>query len=258
MISSQSLPTVTIASILFPISSLTKNPTHLAMLVDGPHFQATNEGELVFLLSDGDSSRRPVEHEILELEEESGTVRQNYYLRVPLEHPDSHRWRAEIGKYLAPLVLGTAMGRLPWTLADFPQGYVLLLHLVPRKTRSSKPRRDFYLYGSTDVASFASPLEFVKHAKWLMQGAHRTLDTHRSPRCKCKYCNRDDGGDNQSVISGELKRIRARVLAQIDGDEVQDSEDDAEAGAEAKVVIAETATAVAATDQGGHAGGDGN
>jgi hypothetical protein len=212
------------------------------------------------------------------------------------------------------------MGRLPWTLADFPQGYILLLHLVPRKTRSFKPRRDFYLYGarpphspfrgrsrthtcmneytnlraylrrrrvgSTDVASFASPLEFVKHAKWLMQGAHRTLDTHRSPRCKCKYCNRDDGGDNQRVISRELNRVRARVLAQIDGDEVQDNEDDAvvdaeagaeadadaevraeveveveaeaEAEAEAKVVIAETATAVPATDQGGHAGGDGN
>jgi len=40
------------------------------------------------------------------------------------------------------------MGRLPWTLADFPQGYDLLLHLSPRKTRSSKPRRDFYLYGA--------------------------------------------------------------------------------------------------------------
>jgi hypothetical protein len=40
------------------------------------------------------------------------------------------------------------MGRLTWTLADFPQGYVLLLHLVPGKTRSSKPRRDFYLYGA--------------------------------------------------------------------------------------------------------------
>jgi hypothetical protein len=95
-----------------------------------------------------------------------------------------------------------------------------------------------------------------------MKGAHRTLDTHRSPRCKCIYC--DDGDDVQSVISSELKRVRARVLARIDGDEVQESEDDAvidaEAGAqaEAEVVIAETATAVPATDQGGNAGGDGN
>ena len=76
------------------------------MLVDDPHFQATNEGQLVFLLSDGDDSRRPDGHEILELEEESGTARRNYYLRIPLEHPDSHRWRDEIAKYLAPLVLG--------------------------------------------------------------------------------------------------------------------------------------------------------
>jgi hypothetical protein len=82
------------------------------MLVDGPHFQATDEGELVFLLSDGDSSRRPIEHEILEPEEESGTLRENYYLRVPLDHPDSHRWRAEIAKYLAPLVLGSTYNSL--------------------------------------------------------------------------------------------------------------------------------------------------
>ena len=77
------------------------------MLVDGPHFQATDEGELVFLLSDGDSSRRPTEHDTLEPEEEDGTLRQNYYVRVPLDHADSHRWREEIAKYLAPLVLGS-------------------------------------------------------------------------------------------------------------------------------------------------------
>lgn len=122
--------------------------------------------------------------------------------------------------------------------------------------------------GSTDVASFASPLEFVKHAEWLMQGAHRTLDTHRSPRCRCIYCNHDDGGDIQSVISRELKRVRARVLAEIDGDEVQGGEDDpiidAEAGADAdadadvEVAVAETATAVPATDQGGNTGRDDN
>jgi hypothetical protein len=99
-----------------------------------------------------------------------------------------------------------------------------------------------------------------------MHGARRTLDTHRSPRCKCIYCHCGDGGDIQSVISRELKRVRARVLAEIDGDEVQNSEDDAvidadsEAGAEAdaEVAIAETATAVPATDQSGHAGGDGD
>lgn len=89
-----------------------------------------------------------------------------------------------------------------------------------------------------------------------MKGAHRTLDTHRSPRCKCKYCNPDDGGDMQLLISRDLKSVRARVLARIDGDEAQDSGDDVEAEAEA--VIAETATAVPATDQGDHAGGDGS
>ena len=82
------------------------------MLFDGLHFQATNEGELIFLCSDGDSSRRPGERDILEMEEESETVRQNYYLRVPLEHPDSHRWRTEIAKYLAPLVLDSTYNSL--------------------------------------------------------------------------------------------------------------------------------------------------
>lgn len=72
-----------------------------------------------------------------------------------------------------------------------------------------------------------------------MKGAHRTLDTRRSPRCRCKYCNPDDGGDAQSVISKELRRVRARVLAQIDGDEIQVSEDDTAA-------------------EGGHAERDGN
>ncbi len=75
------------------------------MIVDGPHFQATDEGELVFLLTDGDDSRRPTEHDIVEPDEES-LLRDNYYLRIPLDHPDSQRWRAEIAKYLAPLVLG--------------------------------------------------------------------------------------------------------------------------------------------------------
>jgi hypothetical protein len=76
------------------------------MLFENPYFQATDEGELVFLMSDGDGSRRPTEHEILEPEEEHSTLHQNYYLRIPLAHADSQRWRDEIAKYLAPLVLG--------------------------------------------------------------------------------------------------------------------------------------------------------
>jgi len=145
------------------------------------------------------------------------------------------------------------MGTLPWTLGDFPHGYVLLLHKTPRRTEPSKARRDFYLYGATDVPSFASPLEFVKHAEWLMRGARRTPDTHRSPRCSCKYCSQhayvsreadaegnaaDDGAGasasvrsahfknlknradkRQSVISRGLRRVRARVLTRIKNEE---------------------------------------
>ena len=94
-----------------------------------------------------------------------------------------------------------------------------------------------------------------------MRGAHRTLDTHRSPRCKCKYCYRDGGSHGadpkQSVISRELRRVRARVLAQINGDKVEDSEDpDDDAIIDA--VGAEVVTTLPDTGHGGHAGGGGN
>lgn len=109
-----------------------------------------------------------------------------------------------------------------------------------------------------------------------MQGAHRTLDRHRFPRCKCKYCHRDGSGDTanlkQSVISRELRHVRARVLAEIggdgQGDEAEDTDNDAviDAGAatvvaaeaDANTVLAEVATTVPATDHGAHAGGNGN
>ncbi len=114
------------------------------MLVDGPHFQATNEGELVFLLSDGDTSRRPGEHEIIELEEESGTVRQNYYLRIPLSHSDSHRWRAEIAKYLAPLVLGSTYNSLTYHNAHIrlsePRLWPISGHLLTYLALPPSPR----------------------------------------------------------------------------------------------------------------------
>lgn len=136
------------------------------------------------------------------------------------------------------------MGRLPWTLAAFPTGYELFLHKSPRPhaSPSSVPRRDFVLYGaclspvplfllpprpttdalrragSTDVPCFASPLEFVRHAHWLMRGAHRTPDKSRAPRCECKYCDVDGRNQKQSVISRELRSLRARVLAQLEDD----------------------------------------
>ncbi|KAF8266275.1 hypothetical protein EI94DRAFT_1733532 [Lactarius quietus] len=198
------------------------------MIVDGPHFQATDEGSLVFLQSDGDTSRRPTEHDVVELDDPS-LLQENYYLRIPLQHADSDRWRAEIAKYLAPIMLGATMGRLPWTLADFPAGYELFLHLSPRRQASSSrtPRRDFLLYGSTDVPFFASPLEFVRHAEWLMRGAHRTPDKSRAPRCQCKYCDVDGKNRKQSEISRELRARRASVLVQLDGDT-----DDADADAD--------------------------
>lgn len=145
------------------------------------------------------------------------------------------------------------MGRLPWTLADFPAGYELYLHKSPRPRPSPQtvPRRDFLLYGklnalpsphfthlkrekltgSTDVPFFASPLEFVLHAEWLMRGAHRTPDKSRAPRCACKYCDVDVRGRKQSAISKELRARRADVLASLgeDGDGDGDGNGNADA-----------------------------
>lgn len=139
------------------------------MLVDGPHFQATNGGELVFLHSDGDSSRRPSEHDILELEEESGTALRNYYLHLPLEHPDSDRWRAEIAKYLAPLVLGSKYNLLtPYHNAPISLRASLTAHFrtpLPHSLRPRLPR--------------ATPLmqSFTIH----MIMSHNTYDSHDRP-----------------------------------------------------------------------------
>jgi hypothetical protein len=66
------------------------------------------------------------------------------------------------------------------------------------------------------VPSFASPLEFVRHAEWLMRGAHRTPDKSRAPRCECKYCDVDGRNRKQSVLSRELREQRARVLVQLE------------------------------------------
>ena len=74
---------------MFP-ASLSGILTYLAMLVDGPHFLETDDSSM-------GQQPFPAEHEIIELEEESGTLRQNHYLRVPFDHPDLHRWHMEIG-----------------------------------------------------------------------------------------------------------------------------------------------------------------
>ena len=63
---------------------------------------------------------------------------------------------------------------------------------------------------------FASPLEFVRHAEWLMRGAHRTPDKSRAPRCECKYCDVDGRSRKQSVLSRGLREQRARVLVQLE------------------------------------------
>jgi hypothetical protein len=167
------------------------------------------------------------------------------------------------------------MGRLPWALAAFPQGYELYPTNRPARTRTGVPRRDFLLYGtlitsrkmgvsrrkrrtnrgpqsaphrgtghqsiwyvrtslrtspltqyagSTDVPPFASPLDFVLHAEWLMRGAHCTVDKSRAPQCKCNYCDVDVRNREQSEISRELRASRTRVLVQLEDGNADDTD----------------------------------
>jgi len=99
-----------------------------------------------------------------------------------------------------------------------------------------------------------------------MRGARRTLDSHRSPRCVCKYCDLDSAQGHtqkQSVISRELRSVRARVLAQIDGDELVQPEEDVDPDANADAdggatAVEPTTVGPSATENGGHAEGDRN
>ena len=74
------------------------------------------------------------------------------------------------------------MGRLPWTLADFPEGYVLLLHLTPRRNRSAPPRRDFFLYG-------AHPLHFPFRSR---SRVHTCMNEFANLRAYLHYDNDDE------------------------------------------------------------------
>ena len=96
-------------------------------------------------------------------------------------------------------------------------------HSLTTQTHKTKKK------GSTDVPFFASPLEFVLHAEWLMRGAHRTPDKSRAPRCACKYCDVDVRGRKQSEISRELRARRARVLVLLAEDGDGDGNADADA-----------------------------
>lgn len=59
------------------------------------------------------------------------------------------------------------MGRLPWTLADFPAGYELYLHKSPRPRPSPQtvPRRDFLLYGKLNALPPSPHFTHLKREK---------------------------------------------------------------------------------------------
>src|SRR5712675_1595117 len=87
------------------------------------------------------------------------------------------------------------MGHLPWTLADFPQDYVLLLHISPRpappSSDTNKPRRDFYLYGAHPTPAPPPPLAHPHpNTPWPKRKRKRKRKCRRDRRPKLRLAPR--------------------------------------------------------------------
>jgi len=101
-------------------------------------------------------------------------------------------WKRKLGEFAADCVVRPVVleRRERWTgqikmsrLLSFPEGYELFVQLKG----PTKPRRDYYLYGSQHVRRFRSPAEFMLHLRWLMTGKPMRSDGKRC--CECKGCN---------------------------------------------------------------------
>ncbi|KAI0315878.1 hypothetical protein OF83DRAFT_1129942 [Amylostereum chailletii] len=109
-------------------------------------------------------------------------------------------WQKTIGRYVAAVMFGRKQtaNDPPWILERWPEGYTFWVAIKPKTDgkdgKPRAPRKDYYLYGGP-TSAFASPMEFVSHAIWLMSG--------RAGACECKYCSRED----QQPITDRLERI---------------------------------------------------
>ncbi|KZV71037.1 hypothetical protein PENSPDRAFT_650939 [Peniophora sp. CONT] len=112
---------------------------------------------------------------------------------VPFPEGDRSRqkWLREIGKYVAAVMFNKVENDLdlPFVLYDFPRDmeFYMLEKTSPDKP-NEKPRTDIYLR-SYSGRVFRSPLEFARHAMWLMEGAPHDKERGLTA-CLCKYCHR--------------------------------------------------------------------
>ncbi|VDC00500.1 unnamed protein product [Peniophora sp. CBMAI 1063] len=123
---------------------------------------------------------------------------------IPFAARDMTRedWLEQVGMLIAAVMFGIRKdeGGKDFTLANFPDRYVFYLWEKTWDSGSKRPRTDVYLRASEELR-FASPLEFARHAMWLMDG----MPVRRGrPVCICKYCA---PRSSQEVISAELRVI---------------------------------------------------
>lgn len=126
-----------------------------------------------------------------------------YFERIPLSHNVSKHWRRTLGQFVAEHVLGrpTQTNTVPLVLARFPENYVLYVLKTGVVTDEKNAKEDYFLYGSSYINYFRSPMEFGLHLKWLIDGMLMKSDAdelaktrrRRGARlCQCVHC-REDG-----------------------------------------------------------------
>lgn len=165
------------------------------------------------------------------------------------------KWLVEIGEYVAAVMFGKQSAsdieslsstrliqllgheqstREPFALTDFPDSMLFYLLESVNSNRPNRKDTNVYLRGTLRAiqhlyvltafslvdsgVTFRTPLEFARHAMWLMDGAPPGEDGMRTV-CLCKYCaterlpgNRRARGVSQEPISSALRILAGRPL----------------------------------------------
>ncbi|KAJ4465784.1 hypothetical protein C8J55DRAFT_588044 [Lentinula edodes] len=123
--------------------------------------------------SDGDRDTWP--QNTTRIVDSDGQV--NYMQYVPSDEGMAITWRVQVGQALAN-AFNWPKG-FNYVLEDWPANYRMFRH---HKGPVSNPRKDVYLFGSTNSPKFRSVPELIPHAIW--------LSNDMKGKCQCKYCSK--------------------------------------------------------------------
>ncbi|KAJ4464080.1 hypothetical protein C8J55DRAFT_567037 [Lentinula edodes] len=123
--------------------------------------------------SDGDRDTWP--QNTTRIVDSDGQV--NYMQYVPFDEGMAINWRVQVGQALAN-AFNWPKG-FNYVLKDWPANYRMFIH---NKGPVSNPRKDNYLFGSTNSPKFRSVPELIPHAIW--------LSNDMKGKCQCKYCSK--------------------------------------------------------------------